>query len=188
MLARLLLPLPGLSITRLDYCCTLYAGLLAVRPELPGLRPTFCSLPYCPHTNSTTSLAICTTFSTRIHFSTNAANYIEYTITSLDWRLAPLARPRFCMPTFPSLLSAMGPRFIFIGVDFGGSPGTCPKLLKNAHVFITLYHLLPPNILVCPTNIFDKSTPLFVLASLWRSARFLEPILIHFSFILRWFI
>jgi len=31
--------------------------------------------------------------------------------------------------------------------------------MRNAHAFITFYHLLPPNILVCPPNIFDKFTP-----------------------------
>src|SRR6218665_287570 len=44
---------------------------------------------------------------------------------------------------------------ITIGVDFGGQPGHVPP---NAHAFITFYHLLAPNILVCPPNIFDKST------------------------------
>src|SRR6218665_3307815 len=50
---------------------------------------------------------------------------------------------------------------IHVGADFGGggSPDTCPQLLRNTHAFITCYHL-SPNILVFPHNIFDKSTSL----------------------------
>src|SRR6218665_3797461 len=47
-----------------------------------------------------------------------------------------------------------------IGVDFGGSLGTCPPIIENCPC---IYHFLPPfhpSILVCPPNIFDKSTPL----------------------------
>ena len=41
-----------------------------------------------------------------------------------------------------------------------GSPGTCPPIIENRPC---IYHFLPPlapsNILVCPPNIFVKSTP-----------------------------
>src|SRR6218665_1511358 len=38
-----------------------------------------------------------------------------------------------------------------IGIDFGGSPGTCPQLLRNIYAFISYCPLLlPPNILVAP--------------------------------------
>jgi len=47
---------------------------------------------------------------------------------------------------------------INIGVDFGGSPGTCTPIIRIAHAFITFNHLLPPNILLCPPNILNKST------------------------------
>ena len=46
-----------------------------------------------------------------------------------------------------------------IGVDSEGSPGTCPLIIEKRSC---IYHFLPPfpsNILVCPPNIFDKSTP-----------------------------
>ena len=45
-----------------------------------------------------------------------------------------------------------------IGVDLGGHPGHVPLIIEKCHAFITFYHHLPPNILVCPPNIFDKST------------------------------
>src|SRR6218665_1069661 len=45
---------------------------------------------------------------------------------------------------------------VIIGVDLGGSLGTCPPIIENRPC---IYHFLPPNILVCPSNIFDKSTP-----------------------------
>src|SRR6218665_3570688 len=41
--------------------------------------------------------------------------------------------------------------------------GTCPRIIVNAHAFITFYHLLPPNIFVFPPNIFDKSTPVVLM-------------------------
>src|SRR6218665_1221029 len=41
-----------------------------------------------------------------------------------------------------------------------GQPGhVLPQQLRNAHAFITLPPSAPPNILVCPPNIYDKSTP-----------------------------
>src|SRR6218665_2027697 len=47
-----------------------------------------------------------------------------------------------------------------IGVDLGGSPGTCSPIIEKRPC---IYHFLPPfappNILDCPPNIFDKSTP-----------------------------
>ena len=36
------------------------------------------------------------------------------------------------------------------------------QIIENPHAFITFYHLLPPNILVCPPNIFDKPTPVIM--------------------------
>src|SRR6218665_1667559 len=48
-----------------------------------------------------------------------------------------------------------------IGADFGGIPGTFPPIIEKRPC---IYHFLPPfspNILVCPNNIFDKSTPVF---------------------------
>src|SRR6218665_441903 len=50
-----------------------------------------------------------------------------------------------------------------IGVDFGGSLSTCPPIIEKRPC---IYHFLPPfapNILVCPPNIFGKSTPVAVL-------------------------
>src|SRR6218665_2443907 len=58
---------------------------------------------------------------------------------------------------------------VTVGVDFGGSPDTCPPI--NAHAFITFYHL-SPNILVCPLNIFDKSTPVMVTYMLLERERY----------------
>src|SRR6218665_3913102 len=46
-----------------------------------------------------------------------------------------------------------------IGVDLGGCPGTCPPIIEKR---LCIYHFLPPfapQYLVCPPNIFDKSTP-----------------------------
>ena len=30
-----------------------------------------------------------------------------------------------------------------IGVEFGGSPGAHPQYLRNAHAFISFYHIFP---------------------------------------------
>src|SRR6218665_2708784 len=59
-----------------------------------------------------------------------------------------------------------------IGVDLGDSPGTCPPIIEKRPC---IYHFLPPfssNILVCPPNIFDKSTPVRVPKSSLRKGRF----------------
>ena len=46
------------------------------------------------------------------------------------------------------------------GRRLGGQPGQAPsQYLRIPHAFITFYDILPPNIWVCPSNIFDKSTP-----------------------------
>jgi len=46
-----------------------------------------------------------------------------------------------------------------IGVDFaGGSPGTCPNNWETP-MHLSLFTTFPPNILVFPPNIFDKSMP-----------------------------
>src|SRR6218665_1273529 len=45
-----------------------------------------------------------------------------------------------------------------IGVDLGGSPGTCPPIIEKRTCIYHFFHL-SPNILVCPLNIFDKSMP-----------------------------
>src|SRR6218665_582634 len=49
-------------------------------------------------------------------------------------------------------------RFTSIGVDLGGSPGTCPPIIEKRPC---IYHFLPhfsprPNILVCPPNILTS--------------------------------
>jgi len=48
-----------------------------------------------------------------------------------------------------------------LGVDFRvGSPGMCPPIIeKRPCICHFLPPCAPPNILVCPPNIFDKSTP-----------------------------
>src|SRR6218665_1726929 len=43
------------------------------------------------------------------------------------------------------------------------APNDEPQLLRNAFAFITFYHLFLSNILACPPNIFDKSTPVSVI-------------------------
>src|SRR6218665_1851246 len=50
---------------------------------------------------------------------------------------------------------------IFIGVDLGGSPGTCPPIIEKRPCIYHFYHL-SPSILVFPPNIFDKSTPVLI--------------------------
>src|SRR6218665_1594042 len=40
-----------------------------------------------------------------------------------------------------------------------GSPGGRPQYLRNAHAFMSYYHLLTPQYFVFPTQYFDKSTP-----------------------------
>ena len=49
-----------------------------------------------------------------------------------------------------------------------GQPG--PPIIENAHAFITFYHLLPRNILVCPPKIFDKSTPVYNYVHLYSAS------------------
>jgi len=39
-----------------------------------------------------------------------------------------------------------------------GSPGTCPNSWETL-MHLSLFTIFSPNILVCPPNIFDKSTP-----------------------------
>jgi|SRR6218665_1099568 len=47
-----------------------------------------------------------------------------------------------------------------IGVDFGGSPGTCLQIIeKQSCIFHFSSPFASPNILVCPPNSFDKTTP-----------------------------
>ena len=46
-----------------------------------------------------------------------------------------------------------------IGVDFGRQPGHGPPIVEKRPCTHHFYHLLPLNILVCPPNTFDKSTP-----------------------------
>jgi len=48
------------------------------------------------------------------------------------------------------------------GVDFGGQLGAAPPIIEKCPC---IYHFLPPfapNILVCPPNISDKSTPVVI--------------------------
>ena len=45
-----------------------------------------------------------------------------------------------------------------IGVDLGGAARARAPIIEKPHTFITFYHL-SPNILVCPPNICEKSTP-----------------------------
>src|SRR6218665_2088979 len=48
---------------------------------------------------------------------------------------------------------------VIIGIDLGGQPGHVPPIIENRPC---VYHFLPHNILICPSNIFDKSTPVTV--------------------------
>jgi len=49
-----------------------------------------------------------------------------------------------------------------IGVDFGGQPEHVPRNNWETPMHLSLFTTFcPPNILVCPPNIFDKSTPMF---------------------------
>ena len=51
---------------------------------------------------------------------------------------------------------------ICIGVDFGGQPGHVPNNLETP-MHLSLFTIFcKPNILVCPTNICHKSTPVVV--------------------------
>ena len=57
-----------------------------------------------------------------------------------------------------------------MGVDFWEETGHVPPIIEKLPC---IYHFLPPsapNTLVCPPNIFDKSTPVIaaVVASPWN--------------------
>src|SRR6218665_3086471 len=46
---------------------------------------------------------------------------------------------------------------LYIGAELAGA---APPIIEKRLSIYHFYHLLPPNILICPPNIFDKSTPL----------------------------
>ena len=53
-----------------------------------------------------------------------------------------------------------------IGVNLGGQPGHMPPIIEKRRCIYHFFTTLPPNILVCPPNIFDKSAPVIATVGL----------------------